>query len=258
MTIISCIVIIVTRAEKKKGTQIMKTVIFDVDDTLYDQAMSFHKTFHKVISTNYSYSEIDKIYRLSRKYSEELFDKSEAKEISVRDWQIGRILYACRDFEIHMDETDALLFHETYVEEQKKIKMFDEMRDLLDLLKEKGVQIAILTNGEESHQMMKIEQLALSKWISTNNIYVSGSYGVAKPKLEIFRIVEEKVNCSPESTIYIGDSFEKDIIGARKAGWQAIWFNHRMKKPHLDNEIDSYLEFQKANDIYNWFYDYFS
>jgi putative hydrolase of the HAD superfamily len=64
----------------------METIIFDVDDTLYDQALSFHKTFRKMFEGPFTDEEIDQIYRVSRKYSEILFDQSEAGEITQFEW----------------------------------------------------------------------------------------------------------------------------------------------------------------------------
>ncbi|UOQ47379.1 HAD family hydrolase [Gracilibacillus caseinilyticus] len=207
----------------------MKTIIFDVDDTLYDQSLSFHHTFRKIIASYYSYDELDQIYRRSREYSEILFDKSEAGEISIYEWQTGRIIKACQDFNIVITEAQAASFHQQYKREQAKIQLFPEMEQLLTYLKDSGKQMAILTNGDTEHQTMKIKQLGLEQWIPADHIFISGSYGVAKPKLEIFQVVEQALGCHPDDTVYIGDSFEKDIEGAKHVGWKAIWMNHRKR-----------------------------
>ena len=207
----------------------MDTIIFDVDDTLYDQAQSFHKTVRKLFQEPFSDEEIDQLYKASRKYSEILFDQSEAGEISPFEWQTGRIMAACKDFNIPIDTEKATIFHETYVTEQKNITLFPEVEELLNLLYKEGKQLGILTNGEEKHQAMKIKQLSLSRWIPTKMTFISGTIGHAKPKREVFDYIEQKLNLDPTKTVYIGDNFEKDIIGAKQAGWQAIWMNHRKK-----------------------------
>src|SRR5699024_11137067 len=207
----------------------METIIFDVDDTLYDQALSFHKTFEQLMDGKFTYKDIAQIYRRSREYSEILFDQSETGKISTFEWQTGRIIKACHDFNIEIDEEKASVFHQVYKKEQGKIELFPEIKQLLDGLYAKGCQLAILTNGEENHQLMKIKQLQLDKWIPEQRIIISGSHGYAKPKQEIFDIVEQRLKCDPSKTIYIGDSYEKDIVGAKQAGWQAIWMNHRNK-----------------------------
>jgi putative hydrolase of the HAD superfamily len=207
----------------------MNTIIFDVDDTLYDQAQSFHKTVRKLFQEPLSDEEIDQLYKASRKYSEILFDQSEAGEISQFEWQTGRIIASFKDFNFPIDTEKAAIFHETYVAEQKNITLFPEVEELLNALYKKGKQLGILTNGEEKHQAMKIKQLGLSRWVPAEKTFISGTIGHAKPKREVFDYIEEKIELDQTKTVYIGDNFEKDIIGAKQAGWQAVWMNHRKK-----------------------------
>jgi len=233
----------------------MDTIIFDVDDTLYDQARSFHQTFRKMFEGTFTDKEIDQIYRVSRKHSEILFDQSEAGEITQFEWQTGRIINACNDFNIPIDIEKAEAFHHLYMEEQQKIILFDEIEELLEALHKEGTQLAILTNGEEKHQSKKIEQLKLTKWIPAENIFISGTHGYAKPKREIFEIMEEKLGLDKTKTVYIGDSFEKDIIGAKQVGWQAIWMNHRKRALPENATFKPDHEVQHAKDLLDLFRD---
>ncbi|WP_017471405.1 HAD family hydrolase [Amphibacillus jilinensis] len=231
----------------------MKTIIFDVDDTLYDQALSFHETFKSLIESSWSYNEIDTIYRTSRKYSEILFDQSEAGEISVLEWQIGRIAKALADYGIQINDEQALAFHESYKQAQANIRLFPEVEELLNHLAQLDVQLAVLTNGEESHQLMKIKQLELTNWIPEENIFVSGTYGIAKPKSGIFKMVEEKLNCDPKQTVYVGDSFEKDIVGAKQVGWKAVWINHRKHEQAPNSTINPDKVVYSAAELFKFF-----
>ncbi len=231
----------------------MNTIIFDVDDTLYDQALSFHYTFQKLMGIKVTYKELDDIYRLSRKYSEILFDQSEKGEITTFEWQTGRFIKALEDHGIPMDATTATNFHHEYKAQQGNVTLFAEVKELLSMLKEQGKQLAILTNGEEEHQTMKIKQLELDKWISKKDIFISGSYGIAKPNREIFDIVETKLDRDPAEIVYIGDSYEKDIIGAKQAGWKAIWMNHR-NRPIPDNSLFyPDIELHHADELLSYF-----
>ncbi|MCC3359596.1 HAD family hydrolase [Bacillus sp. REN16] len=223
----------------------METIIFDVDDTLYDQAQSFHKTVRKLFEAPFSDEQIDQLYKASRRYSEILFDQSEAGEISQFEWQTGRIMAACKDFNIPIDTEKATIFHETYVTEQKNITLFPEVEELLNDLYNEGKQLGILTNGEEKHQLMKIKQLGLSRWIPTEMTFISGAIGHAKPKREVFDFIKQKLALDQTKTVYIGDNFEKDIIGAKQAGWQAIWMNHRKK------DLPTYATFKPDKEVHS-------
>ncbi|MRH41104.1 HAD-IA family hydrolase [Aquibacillus halophilus] len=207
----------------------MDTIIFDVDDTLYDQAQSFKNTVKQMIQESFTDEELDKLYIASRKHSDALFDKSEAGEITLLDMQIHRITAACHEFGIPMTREQAIEFQEAYVAEQQKITLFDEVVELLDALYLEDKQLAVLTNGEDKHQSMKIKQLDLEKWIPKEHHFISGAIGYAKPKQEAFQIIEKKLQLDKGKTVYIGDSFDNDIVGAKQAGWNAVWMNHRKR-----------------------------
>ena len=205
----------------------MDTIIFDVDDTLYDQAASFKKTCLKMFPGIFTEQDLDKLYIVSRKYSDSLFDRQVAGELTVREMHILRIQSACREFGMGISDMEALEFQQAYVAEQQKITLFEEVEEMLNLLKRRNKQLAVLTNGEEGHQSMKIRQLELEKWIPSDNIFISGAIGHAKPAVEPFRFIEENLQLDREKTVYIGDSFANDIVGAKSAGWHAVWMNHR-------------------------------
>ncbi|GAA0295597.1 putative hydrolase of the HAD superfamily [Gracilibacillus halotolerans] len=223
----------------------MQTIIFDVDDTLYDQSLSFYRTVRHLISNELSDEQIAAIFKASRKHSEYLFDLSEAGKITRKEWQIGRMKRALEDFNIKITEEEAENFHNHYVKEQSNIELFPEIKELLQELKLAGYPLGILTNGEKNHQQMKIDQLQLHHWVRHDHTFISGAYGYAKPMKEIFEIVEHQLHLSSDQITYIGDSYEKDIIGAKSVGWKAIWMNHRKKaKPKginlsPDNEVHS-------------------
>ena len=247
MTILSIRVIMV-KVTKEEGTVMIDTIIFDVDDTLYDQALSFKNTVKKKFQTTLSEAELDRMYIISRKTSDALFDQSEAGEISILEMHIRRVTSACEAFDIPITRQKAIEFQAAYVEEQKKIRLFDEVRDLLDHLKQENKQLGVLTNGEKNHQAMKIEQLNLKNWIPEENIFISGAIGHAKPKREVFDIIEAKLNLDKSTTVYIGDSFDNDIVGAKNAGWQALWMNHR-KRELPESSVKPDVEVHSAKEL---------
>lgn len=51
----------------------------------------------------------------------------------------------------------------------------------------------------------------------------SAQVGVGKPHPDIFRLALEGLKLPPEKVIYVGDSFERDMIPAREIGMKTIW-----------------------------------
>lgn len=51
----------------------------------------------------------------------------------------------------------------------------------------------------------------------------SVAVGVSKPDPEIFRIALRKLNLVPTQAVFVGDSYERDIMPARQLGIRTIW-----------------------------------
>lgn len=200
-----------------------------MDDTLYDQAETFRRTCKKMLDVSLTEQELNNLYLISRKHSDALFDDQVAGRISIEEMHIRRIKDACAEIGIEITAEQALEFQRFYVQEQGKIELFDEVIELLDCLVANKKQLAVLTNGPEGHQAMKIDQLKLKKWIPDDHLFISGTIGHAKPAKEAFCFIEKKLDLSKENTVYIGDSFANDVVGAKQVGWRTVWMNHRKR-----------------------------
>lgn len=204
----------------------MKAFLFDVDDTLYDQLTPF-KLAYDVFERREENISVEKLYRSCRKYSDNIFHKTENGEITLEDMYIYRISKAFDDFGIQLTSDEALAFQNSYVSYQKHIHLLDDVIITLDLLKKNKIKMGIITNGPTQHQKNKIRQLGLSQWIPSEFIFISEEVGIAKPNIEIFKLAEKKMKLNSPETFFIGDSLNNDIIGAKKANWVAIWCNNR-------------------------------
>lgn len=56
---------------------------------------------------------------------------------------------------------------------------------------------------------------------------ISETIGIAKPDRRIFDQMAQQLYCEPEELLYVGDSFQNDVVGAKNAGWRVWWFNHQ-------------------------------
>ena len=212
--------------------------------------LSFHRTVRHLIHDSFTNEELDAIFKASRKHSERLFDLSEAGKITKKEWQIGRMKLAFQDFNISLTNSEAEAFHDHYVKEQGAIELFPEVKLLLEELRSAGYRLGILTNGEEKHQQMKIDQLNLQNWVDRDHTFISGTYNYAKPVREIFEIVEQYLHCRSSEIIYVGDSYEKDVIGAKNAGWSVVWMNHRKKTVPMEARYLPDEEVHSAKELY--------
>ncbi len=203
----------------------MRTVIFDVDDTLYDQLIPFQRAAEKHLEV--PHERMEEFYLTSRKIADALFHLSESGAMAMDDMQVYRIQRACEAFGITISREESLAFQKDYAAFQGQIELRDDMRAALDYCRQQQIQLGVITNGPTAHQWKKVQQLGLTEWIAPENIFVSAEVGIAKPSVEIFRHAEKKLALEQAQTLYVGDSYANDIVGAKDAGWQSVWLNYR-------------------------------
>lgn len=116
----------------------------------------------------------------------------------------------------------------------------DDSRALLELLRDRGVPRAILTNGGHV-QRLKIAALGLEAFIPGRQILVSGELGVDKPDPRAFAAVSDALALPPPAILFVGDHPEYDIRGARESGFRTCWLrrDRRDGPPGADLVINS-------------------
>ena len=106
-----------------------------------------------------------------------------------------------------------------------------------------GVMTGVVSNADADHLGAALERNSLRFPV----VVSSESARCYKPEPGIFHEALETVGCRPETTLYVGDSQEDDIVGARRAGMPVAWLNRqgralRPEIPKPDYEIASLRE----------------
>ena len=205
----------------------IKAILFDVDDTLYDRSLQLKETCWEIFPGESI--DLEGAFLDSRKYSDMIYDRSLKGEISMEEMYIYRLGNAFRDYGKIIDGETALRFQSVYEKKQQAISMTEDMERLLEALSGKTT-LGIITNGPSGHQRDKIRALAVERWIPMERIWISGDLGVGKPEKGIFTAAQTKLGFKPEEICYVGDSYGHDMVGAGSVGWKTVWFNHRERR----------------------------
>lgn len=228
----------------------IKHVFFDLDNTLWD----FRKNARFALAELYIKHDVENRYGFTfdefhphyHESNEGLWALIRDKKISKEELRDRRFKDAFRTLGIDNDAL-AVIFEEEYME---TITNYNEVVDgaieLLDYLKPK-YSLHIITNGFIEVSKRKIESSDLQNYFET--VTYADEIKVLKPDPRIFDLAMEKSQANKKESIYIGDDWIADAVGAKAFGMRAIFFdrlddNFTMDEvptiKHLD-EVRSFL-----------------
>lgn len=92
------------------------------------------------------------------------------------------------------------------------------------------VPLGLLTNGPPDIQLLKLDRTGLGDCF--RSVVISGSLGIGKPDREAFRAAVRNLGLAcDESVVMVGDSWERDVEGARSAGMRPVWVHQGRAVP---------------------------
>jgi FMN phosphatase YigB (HAD superfamily) len=123
-----------------------------------------------------------------------------------------------------LDEIEYGFFNVSRVTEPQ-----DGVFELLQWLKKQGYLLYVMSNTIYSAKTIKKHLEALNLADYFNGIYTSADCGYRKPGQKFFRSVfteiRKTVSVKKSEVIFIGNSLEKDMIGAKKFGFIPVWLS---------------------------------
>lgn len=193
------------------------SVYFDLDGTLLTYTTPFSELFGQVLPT-------DATDEMAETYSEQVLTSIS----QVEDNPYQRAFRAVSDqYDLDLD-TERLAA--AYVErEATATRLPRAVRQLVASIAARH-QVGILTNGDGRMQRRKIAEHRLGEFVDT--VIVSNEIGVRKPNQAIFDEAKERLPA--DVFVYIGDTFEEDIVPARNAGFRTVYVG---EEPHPDTPV---------------------
>ena len=94
--------------------------------------------------------------------------------------------------------------------------------ETMQALRKMGLSIGIGTNMTADWQFEKLNRLALLPYIDF--LVSSEEAGAEKPDLRLFALCAEKSGSDPSECCFVGDSLDKDALAARDAGMMGVWY----------------------------------
>lgn len=94
---------------------------------------------------------------------------------------------------------------------------------MLKRFKSVGIPIGVVTNGGATVQWGKLHNTGIADLVAA--CVVSEEFGARKPNPSIFARALELIGAFPESTLFVGDNPDDDIVGANSVGMPTAWIS---------------------------------
>ena len=97
--------------------------------------------------------------------------------------------------------------------------------EMLSNLHSRGVKMGVLSNSFEGHATKLLEKLNLQQYFQA--VVDCGIVKAYKPMSLIFERVIDDLGVSPSKTLFVGDEYYADMVGAKRVHLKTVWINSR-------------------------------
>ncbi len=211
-------------------------LFFDLDHTLIDTRGQYVLAVDATVKQMVSDDEVphDFTERFMRNH-DRLWPHYDKREISMAELRRRRYLLTWKEYGVDksIDEADAFqtAYDETF---ESTLHAFPGIAEMLTELAAK-YRLGIITNGAPDLQWRKTKIVGFDCFFAEQHLIISEQIGHAKPHPSVYQAACERLHVEPGQALMIGDNYRGDVLGAREAGLDAIWFgpDESIIKPQL-------------------------
>jgi putative hydrolase of the HAD superfamily len=195
----------------------VKVIAFDMDNTLIDRQDAFMRYVRDMIEED-----------TNKSLADSSFSAFMEKFLILDNNGMGNkeILFNYYIEYFHLDLTWDIIMDRWVDRLAGYMRLMEDTVEVLDELS-KRYRLAILTNGDSVSQRGKLNTFPHLDWFEI--VMVAGDYPWAKPDIRIFDLLCQNMNVIPAEVVFVGDTIESDIVGAKSAGMKTIWVQRDRK-----------------------------
>lgn len=201
------------------------TVLFDLDDTLFDHAGTARAALAATAAGRPTLQgvPVETLYRHYSELLEELHPlvmTGRLSYLAAREQRFARLL---APYEPAASGAEAAqLAEQHYGHYQQLRRPVAGALALLQALKP-TYKIGIVTNNRTAEQQEKLRHLGLRHLVDA--LITSEAVGVLKPAPAIYQQALQRLGARPAETVMVGDNWQADVVGALAVGIRPVWLN---------------------------------
>lgn len=228
--------------------KMIKLLITDLDDTLYDWTGFFVPAFYAMAEEISSMTHIEMPVLLEEyhKVHQELgtleFPYATLRLPSIRTHFAGLS-------DTQMKKILRPAFNRFNTIREEYLHLFPGVKETLEHLRQRGVDIIGYTESSQENGFYRLQKLGVDGYFKHVYAFVSSfksAYAVdgrvktvqtKKPDVDVLLQILEAEGRTPQDVMYVGDSLIKDIYMAKHAGVTAVWAQY----PETNKELGKKL-----------------
>lgn len=222
-----------------------KHIFFDLDHTLWDFETNSRQALRQLFDVEklneQGIPSFDNFHNRYVPINDRYWARYHNNIVSKEKLRLGRFYDTLKEFGVN-DEALAERMAQGYLDISPKMtSLFADAVDVLKYLQDKYT-LHLITNGFAEVQWVKIEHSGLKPFFE--HIIISEEVGTQKPDKAIFEIAMSRAGTNSAECIMIGDNYNTDIVGARNAGMDQVFFNPKKnrKREPVTYEITTLIE----------------
>ena len=198
----------------------IKNILFDLDNTLFDFYVSEKKALTKTL-VHLGITPDEKILLRYSQINLEHWKRLEQGELTRIEVKTGRYRQLFDEFGIDASPEETTSYYEKKLSEESDL--MDGAYELLQFLYGK-YRLYVVSNGTLIAQQGRTKNTGITDFFDSH--FISQQIGFEKPQQEFFDYCFAHIpDFKKEETILVGDSISADITGGKNAGIKTVWFN---------------------------------
>lgn len=204
-----------------------KMILFDYGGTLlcepeWNMLRGEQAVFEHVIANPHQYTP-EELCAWEKEYFQSL---QPVRDLGAEPTEIQmlRLKYELHGIKLDLPYEDAEVIFWDYTAPMTEKCLYPNIQKLLRYLHDCNIRTGVISNIGWTGAALRRR---INRLLPENHfefILASSDYGLRKPDARLFRIALEKAALKPEEVWFCGDTYDKDVEGARATGIYAVFY----------------------------------
>jgi len=203
----------------------MRALLVDLDDTLLDYTGGVDDSWHEACAacSGHDPAVLAKAIVQARRWFWDDPERHRRERVDMMGAWTKIAARALEDLNAASAPLAARIAEDFAARRWQRMSLFPGVLEALGRLRQRGVPLALVTNGDRRQQRRKIEQHDLERFFDV--IVIEGEFGVGKPEEPVYRHALAALAARPDEAWMVGDNLEWDVAAPQRLGLRAAWID---------------------------------